>query len=73
MWGRKRWDRGFYIRGRPDAAKSTRRFVCHFVRERGAGMSRTAVTRGREVYFGSGPELKGRDVLVVDAVLESGV
>src|SRR5205814_9395775 len=27
----------------------------------------------REVYFGSGPELKGRDVLVVDAVLESGV
>jgi hypoxanthine-guanine phosphoribosyltransferase len=27
----------------------------------------------REVFFGDHPELKGRDVLVVDAVLESGV
>src|ERR1700675_4471904 len=27
----------------------------------------------REVYFGARPELKGRDVLLLDAVLESGV
>src|SRR5262249_56436537 len=27
----------------------------------------------REVYFGARPDLKGRDVLVLDAVLESGV
>jgi len=30
-------------------------------------------TRAARSFFGSGPELKGRDVLVVDAVLESGV
>ena len=46
--------------------------VCHFVREEVRDVEQGGHTR-REVYFGAGPELKGRDVLVVDAVLESGV
>ena len=46
--------------------------VCHFLRAdvrdvRDAGRER------REVAFGVHPNLKGRDVLLVDAVLESGV
>jgi hypoxanthine phosphoribosyltransferase len=46
--------------------------VCHFVREEVRDVEHSGHPR-REVFFGSGPELKGRDVLVVDAVLESGV
>jgi hypoxanthine phosphoribosyltransferase len=46
--------------------------VCHFVREEVRDVEHGGHTR-REVFFGSGPELEGRDVLVVDAVLESGV
>jgi hypoxanthine phosphoribosyltransferase len=46
--------------------------VCHFVREEVRDVEDSGHAR-REVFFGSGPELKGRDVLVVDAVLESGV
>lgn len=46
--------------------------VCHFVREEVRDVEHSGHTR-REVFFGAGPELKGRDVLVVDAVLESGV
>jgi len=46
--------------------------VCHFVREEVRDVEDGGHAR-REVFFGSGPELKGRDVLVVDAVLESGV
>jgi hypoxanthine phosphoribosyltransferase len=46
--------------------------VCHFVREEVRDVEHGGHTR-REVLFGSGPELEGRDVLVVDAVLESGV
>jgi len=46
--------------------------VCHFVREEIRDVEHSGHAR-REVFFGSGPELKGRDVLVVDAVLESGV
>jgi len=46
--------------------------VCHFVREDVRDVDHGGVTR-REVFFGSHPELHGRDVLVVDAVLESGV
>ena len=46
--------------------------VCHFVREEVRDVEDSGRAR-REVYFGSEPELKGRDVLVVDAVLESGV
>src|SRR6266705_2963749 len=46
--------------------------VCHFVREEVRDVEHSGHAR-REVFFGSGPELKGRDGLVVDAVLESGV
>ena len=46
--------------------------VCHFVREEVRDVEQSGHAR-REVFFGAGPELKGRDVLVVDAVLESGV
>jgi hypoxanthine phosphoribosyltransferase len=46
--------------------------VCHFVREDVRDVDHGGYSR-REVLFGSHPELKGRDVLVVDAVLESGV
>jgi hypoxanthine phosphoribosyltransferase len=46
--------------------------VCHFVREDVRDVHHGGHAR-REVFFGSHPELSGRDVLVVDAVLESGV
>jgi hypoxanthine phosphoribosyltransferase len=46
--------------------------VCHFVREDVRDVEHAGYAR-REVFFGSRPELKGRDVLLVDAVLESGV
>ena len=46
--------------------------VCHFVREEVRDVEQSGHAR-REVFFGPGPELKGRDVLLVDAVLESGV
>ncbi len=46
--------------------------VCHFVHEDVRDVNLGGRAR-REVFFGSRPELKGRDVLVVDAVLESGV
>jgi len=46
--------------------------VCHFVSEDVRDVEQSGHTR-REVFFGVRPELKGRDVLVVDAVLESGV
>jgi hypoxanthine phosphoribosyltransferase len=47
--------------------------VCHFVREQVSDVKQGAHAR-REVFFGSSrPNLKGCDVLLVDAVLESGV
>jgi hypoxanthine phosphoribosyltransferase len=46
--------------------------VCHFVREDVRDVEQSGHAR-REVFFGTRPELKGRDVLLVDAVLESGV
>ena len=46
--------------------------VCHFVSEDVRDVEQSGHSR-REVFFGVRPELKGRDVLVVDAVLESGV
>jgi len=64
-------DRGFVF-----AADLIRRIdapvVCHFVREEVRDVEHSGHAR-REVFFGAGPELKGRDVLVIDAVLESGV
>lgn len=46
--------------------------VCHFVREELRDVEHSGFHR-REVLFSSRPQLKGRDVLLVDAVLESGV
>ena len=46
--------------------------VCHFVREDVKDVEDRGHAR-REVFFGTRPDLKGRDVLLVDAVLESGV
>ena len=47
--------------------------VCHFVRELVSDVKQGPHAR-REVFFtGARPELKGRDVLLVDAVLDSGV
>jgi hypoxanthine phosphoribosyltransferase len=46
--------------------------VCHFVREDVRDVEQGGRAR-REIAFGSRPELKGRDVLLVDAVLDSGI
>ncbi len=46
--------------------------VCHFVREQVRDVQQGNNAR-REVFFGSRPDLKGRDVLVLDAVMDSGV
>ena len=46
--------------------------ACHFVREDVRDVHQGGHAR-REVFFGSRPELKGRDVLLIDAVLDSGV
>lgn len=46
--------------------------VCHFVREEIRDVEHGGMAR-REVQFGRGPELHGRDVLLLDAVLDSGV
>lgn len=46
--------------------------VCHFVSEHVRDVEHSGRTR-REVFFGAQPQLQGRDVLLLDAVLESGV
>jgi len=46
--------------------------VCHFVQEDVRDVEHGGHAR-REVAFGKAPDVKGRDVLVVDAVLDSGV
>ncbi|HVS73877.1 MAG TPA: phosphoribosyltransferase family protein [Candidatus Acidoferrales bacterium] len=46
--------------------------ACHFVAEGVRDVEREGREQ-REVFFGSWPDLKGRDVLMVDAVLASGV
>jgi hypoxanthine phosphoribosyltransferase len=46
--------------------------VCHFIREDVRDVEQGGNAR-REVAFSRGPDVKGRDVLLVDAVLESGV
>jgi len=45
---------------------------CHFIREEVRDVEHGGNSR-REVYFSARPDLNGRDVLVVDAVIESGV
>jgi hypoxanthine phosphoribosyltransferase len=65
-------DRGFVF-----AADLLRRVVtptvCHFVREEVRYMQQQGAKPRREVFFGSRPDLKGRDVLVLDAVMDTGV
>ena len=46
--------------------------VCHFVPEEVRDVQQGTRAR-REVFFGSRPDLKGRDVLVLDAVMDTGV
>ena len=46
--------------------------VCHFVREEVRDVQQGAKAR-REVFFSSHPDLQGRDVLVMDAVMDTGV
>lgn len=46
--------------------------VCHFVREQVRDVQQGNNSR-REVFFGNRPDLKGRDVLMLDAVMDSGV
>ena len=46
--------------------------VCHFVREQVRDVQQGNHSR-QEVFFGRRPDLKGRDVLVLDAVMDSGV
>jgi hypoxanthine phosphoribosyltransferase len=46
--------------------------VCHYVHEDVHDIDDKGRAR-REVFFGKRPSLKGRDVLLVDAILESGV
>jgi hypoxanthine phosphoribosyltransferase len=46
--------------------------VCHFVREQVSDVQQGNHAR-REVFFGARPDLKGRDVLVLDAVMDTGV
>jgi hypoxanthine phosphoribosyltransferase len=43
--------------------------VCHFVKEQ----VRDVKQGHQEVFFGGHPDLRGRDVLVLDAVMDSGV
>lgn len=64
-------DRGFVFAA--DLAREIRLpVVCHFVRENVRDVEQDGYAR-REVFFGSQPHLKGRHVILVDAVLESGV
>jgi hypoxanthine phosphoribosyltransferase len=48
------------------------RVVCHFVRVEIRDIQFNGHER-REIYFGKAPRLENRDVLVVDAVLQSGL
>ena len=64
-------DRGF-IFGADLIRQMSAPTVCHFVRADVRDADHNGHAQ-REVFFGSQPELKGRDVLVVDAVLDSGV
>jgi hypoxanthine phosphoribosyltransferase len=48
------------------------RVVCHFVRAEVREIEFNGQNR-REIYFGRTPRLENRDVLLIDAVLQSGV
>lgn len=64
-------DRGFVFAA--DLLRNvTSTIVFHFVREQVRDVQQENHAR-REVLFGARPDLKGRDVLLVDAVMDSGV
>ena len=64
-------DRGFIFAA--DLARAvTVPVVCHFIRPQIRDIHHAGRAQ-REVAFGQVPDLKGRNVLLVDAVLESGV
>jgi hypoxanthine phosphoribosyltransferase len=64
-------DRGFIFAA--DVLRNVRCPVhCHFVREEIRDVEHAGQSR-LEVFFSTRPDVKGRDVLVLDAVLESGV
>ena len=46
--------------------------VCHYVRAQSHEVTLGGYTR-KEIFFGHQPNLKGKDVLLVDAVLDTGV
>jgi hypoxanthine phosphoribosyltransferase len=50
----------------------SRPMVCHFVRAEIRDVKQSGFDR-REVFFSQAPQLEGRDVLVVDAVIDTGV
>ena len=50
----------------------SRPLVCHFVRADIRDVKQSGFDR-REVFFSQAPQLGGRDVLVVDAVIDTGV
>ena len=51
----------------------SRPVVCHFVRSRYTRDPRGRAMRAARFFFSTNPSLRGRDVLVVDAVLDTGV
>lgn len=64
-------DRGFVFAA--DLLRNvTSPMVCHFLWEQVRDVQQGKHAR-REVFFGRRPDLKGRDVLVLDAVMDSGV
>ncbi len=65
-------DRGSHVRRVDLIRELDGTVVCHFVREDLRDVEDGGRPR-REVLFSGAPDLKGRDVLLVDTVLESGV
>ncbi|GAC1661589.1 MAG: hypothetical protein NVS9B4_14020 [Candidatus Acidiferrum sp.] len=65
-------DRGFVFAADLARALADLPMVCHFVRERVSDIEQSGYQR-REVFFSSSPDVTGRDVLLVDVILDSGI
>ena len=61
-----------FVFGADLVRRISRPVICHFVRSEMRDVKLGGYDR-REVFFGHQPHLQGRDVLLVDAVLHSGV